>query len=66
MDLFGNSRELQFRTSKATVRAIGKPKEHYFIEKKEKVGRGRSEQKPIGEKLRVQGDDGFSLAELLG
>ena len=48
------------------MRPIGKSKEHCFIEKKEKVGRGRSEQKPTGEKVRVQGDDGFLLAELLG
>lgn len=32
----------------------------------EEVGRGCFEQKSTGEKARVQGDDGFSQAELVG
>lgn len=54
MAFFGNSRELiihnKHARAKPTIGKSGKSGEHYFMEKKEAVGRACFEQKSIGEK----------------
>lgn len=68
MGLFGNNKELQFRTSKLQQKPLASPtikqEESYFMEKRD-VGKGSSEQKLNWSTSKVKGDDGFSLAELL-
>ena len=66
--LFRDSREPQLGTSKAQQnrgKSSSKGEGLYFIERKEEVGRDCCEGKVCCRKVRVQGDDGFSLAELL-
>lgn len=69
MDLFGNSRELQFRICKLwqNYRQFQQIKEKNIIlwRRRKKLGGVVLNKKPLGEEQRFQGDNGFLLAKSL-
>lgn len=66
MSLFGNGRKLQLQTSKLWQKPWIDPTEGALLRGEgEEVGRDCLEGEPSGRKARVQGADGFSLAQLL-